>query len=65
MGQEMMGFWDAVASAGLYANNLLQTYNHTNAPSLNFADWMLFLTPNQQCQSTEELGTLLINLVMY
>jgi len=22
MRQEMMGFWDAVASAGLYANNL-------------------------------------------
>ena len=28
------GFWDAVASAGPYANNL-QTYNHTNISSLN------------------------------
>ena len=36
MKQEMMGFWDAVASAGPYANSLhlLQTDNHTNTPSL-------------------------------
>jgi len=34
--------------------SLLQTDNHTNAPSVNFFTvWMLFLTPNQQCQSTE------------
>jgi len=30
-----------------------QTDNHTNASSLNFYGWMLFLTLNQQCQSTE------------
>jgi len=30
---------------------LLQTDNHTNIPSLTGR--MLFLTPNQQCQSTE------------
>ena len=38
MRQEMMRFWDVVASAGLYANNLhlLQTDNHTNTSSLNF-----------------------------
>jgi len=30
----MMGFWDAVASAGPNANN--QTDNHTNTSSLNF-----------------------------
>jgi len=31
-----------------------QTDNHTNTSSLNFfAGQMLFLTPNQQCQSTE------------
>ena len=40
MRQEMMGFWDAVASAGSYANNLhqtdlLQTDYHINTPSLN------------------------------
>jgi len=35
----MMGFWDAVASVGPYANNLqtsLQTDNHTNTSSLSF-----------------------------
>ena len=34
----MMGFWDAVASAGPYANDmhLTQTDNHTNTSSLNF-----------------------------
>jgi len=31
----------------------LQTYNHTSTPSLNFTGRMLFLTANQQCQSTE------------
>ena len=38
MRQEMMRFWDVVASAGLYANNLhlLQTDNHSNTSSLNF-----------------------------
>jgi len=33
---------------------LLQTDNHSNTSSLNFfTGWMLFLTPNQQCQSTQ------------
>ena len=34
----MTGFWDAVASAGPYANNLhlAQTDNHTNISSINF-----------------------------
>jgi len=34
----MMGFWNAVAAAGPYANNCtsLQTENHTNTSSLNF-----------------------------
>jgi len=31
----------------------LQTDNHTNTSSLIFRGRMLFLTPNQQCQSTE------------
>jgi len=31
----------------------LQTDNHTNTSPLNFAGRMLFLTTNQQCQSTE------------
>jgi len=51
-----MVFWDAVASAGPYANNLhfAATDNHTNTSSLKFfTSRMLFLTPSQQCQSTE------------
>jgi len=32
----------------------LQTDNHASTSSLDsFTDWMLFLMPNQQCQSTE------------
>jgi len=31
----------------------LQTDNHASMPSFNFYRPMLFLTPNQQCQSTE------------
>jgi len=48
-----------VASAGVldYMQIIwtsLQTDNHTNTSSLNFfTGRMLFLTPNQQCQSTE------------
>jgi len=43
----------AVASAGPYANNLHLTPD-TNTSSLNiFTGQMLFLTTNQQCQSTE------------
>jgi len=50
MRQEVMGFWDAVASAGPYANNLHlapDAPHHTNTSSLSFY-WpymMLFLTP--------------------
>jgi len=32
----------------------MQTENHTNTSSHSiFTGWVLFLTPNQQCQSTE------------
>jgi len=45
----------AVASAGplqtIHTSH--QTDNHTNTSSLNFYSRMLFLTRNQQCQSTE------------
>ena len=41
----MMGYWDAVASAG--------PDNHTNTSSSIFTGWMLFLMPNRQCQSSE------------
>jgi len=53
----MMGFWNAAASAGTYTQTVctsLQTDNHNNTSSVNFfTGQMLFLTPNQQCQSTE------------
>jgi len=38
----------------------LQTDNHTSTSSLNFTGRVLFLTLNQQCQSTEALSELLI-----
>jgi len=55
----------AAASAGPYANHLHLTPdlfssedNHTSNSSLNFFhSWILFLMPNQQCQSTEVEGT--------
>jgi len=31
----------------------LQIDNHASTSSLSFTGWMLFLTPNQQCQSTD------------
>jgi len=42
MRQTMTEFWDAVASAGPYANNLhlAQTNKHTNTSSLNFTGLM-------------------------
>ena len=62
MRQEMMGFGDmAVASAGPYAVcTLHETDNHTNTSSLNFYGPDLFLTPNQQCQST--VGVLMLTV---
>jgi len=57
MKKEIMGYV-AVASTGPYIMQIictsLQTDNHTSTSSLNFfAGRMLFLTPNQQRQSTE------------
>ena len=47
--------WDAVASAEPYANNLhLDPDNNHHSI---FTGRMLFLTPNQQCQSTEGTPT--------
>ena len=48
--------WVAVASAGPYANYLhLAPDRQPCQHFINhfFTDWMLFLTPNQQCQSNE------------
>jgi len=53
MRQEIMGFWDAVASAGPYANNLHLTTQITTSTRHHsiFTGRMLFLTPNQQYQT--------------
>ena len=56
MRHEMMGFTDAVEPAKPYTTMCasFQTDNYTNTSSLNFfTGQKLFLTPNQQCQSTE------------
>jgi len=52
------GVWDAVASAGPYANNLhlLQTDNYTNTSSLNFLQVGCFTEAQPTVQSTEALG---------
>jgi len=58
----MLGSWDG---SGVNSDHMqticatsLQTDNHTNTSSLNLTCWMLFLTPNQQCQSTEGIQSL-------
>jgi len=54
MRQEMMGFWDAMASVGPYANSLhLAPERTTRFHHSIFTDQLLFLAPNQQCHITE------------
>jgi len=51
MRQEMAGFWDAVASAGPYADNRHLAADKITATKPHhsvFTDQMLFLTPNQK-----------------
>jgi len=53
MTQEMMGWqWHQLDHMQIICS-LHQTGNHASTPSLIFTGQMLFLTPNQQCQSTE------------
>jgi len=54
MKQEMMGWqWHQLDHMQIICTSL-QTDNHASTSSLNFCTgWMLFLTPSQQCQSTE------------
>jgi len=54
MKQEMMGWqWHQLDHMRIICT-ALQTDNHANTLSLNFfAGWMLFLTRNQQWQSTD------------
>jgi len=56
MRHRIMEFWDAVASAGLHANNLHLAADrkpHQHPITHFFIGRLLFLMPNQQCQSTE------------
>jgi len=58
----MMKFGDAVASAGPYANNLYLAQDRQPVlftPTSHYSIFF-FLTPNQQCQSTE--GTISSNM---
>ena len=54
MKQEMTGWqWHHLDHMPV-SGTLIQTDNHASTSSLNFyRPWVLFLTPNQQCQSTE------------
>jgi len=52
-----MGVWNAMASAGPYANNLHLAPDRKNTTLSFFTGWMLCLTPNQQRQSTEVTST--------
>jgi len=61
MKQEVVWFWDAVASAEPYANNLTLLQTSTPTPNHSiFTGQMLFLMPNQQCQSTERQKNYLV-----
>jgi len=54
MKQEMMGWQLHQLDHTQIIYTLLQTDNHTSTSSLKFVTGqMLFLTPSQQCQSTE------------
>jgi len=49
----------AVASAGPLYKQSAPCSRQTNTPTPHhsiFIGWMLFLMPNQQCQSTEDIG---------
>ena len=51
--QEMMGWqWHQLDHMQIISTSL-QTDNHASTPSLNFYGPDVFLTPSQQCQSTE------------
>jgi len=57
MREEMTGFWDAVASAEPYANNLHLAPDIPTPHHSIFTGRVLFQTPNQQSQSNEGKST--------
>jgi len=53
MKQQMMGWqWHQLDNMQIICTSL-QTDNHTSTSSQSFTGRMLFLMPNQQCQTTE------------
>jgi len=56
MRQEMMGFWHGSGISWSIRKQSAPGSRHIATPTPHhsiFAGWMLFLTPNQQCQSSE------------
>jgi len=56
MSQEMMGFWDGSGISWTIYKQSASLFGQINTPATHqsiFTGWMLFLTPNQQCQSIE------------
>jgi len=52
--QDMMGWQGHLLDHMLIIYTALPTDNHASTSSLKFfTGWMLFLTPKQQCHSTE------------
>ena len=58
--QEMMGWqWYQLDHMQIICTSL-QTDNHASTSSLIFTGWVLFLMPNQQCQSTDGKNIMMI-----
>jgi len=56
MRREMMGFWDGSGISCTICKKSAPHSRQITTPTPHhsiFTGWMLFLTPNQQCQSTE------------
>jgi len=65
MKQEMMGRqWHQLNHTQIICTSL-QIDNHASTTSLkNFTGWLFFLTPNQQCQSTEAAYDIVLLLLL-
>jgi len=56
MTQEMMGFWGGIGISWMICKQSAPWSRQITTPTPHrsiFTGWMLFLTPNEQCQSTE------------
>jgi len=67
MRQEMMGFWDGSGISWTISQQSAPRSRQitTTTPHQSFfTDWMLFLTPKQQCQSTEGNNFIIIIIII-